>query len=70
MTTKAHPGDPKRPAQPLLLTVTDAASLLAISRSALYGLIREGSIVSVTIGRSRRIPSPALDRYIQELMTP
>ncbi|BBC35734.1 Excisionase [Streptomyces graminofaciens] len=48
-----------------LLTVPQAMARLKISRSALYDLIRTRNLASLTIGRARRIPSHALDDYIQ-----
>lgn len=36
-----------------------------IGRSALYGLLRTRNLASLTVGRARRIPTHALDDYIQ-----
>ncbi len=44
----------------LLMTVPEAAGALAISRSKLYELIASGTITSVRIDGSRRIPLTAL----------
>jgi excisionase family DNA binding protein len=52
---------------PLLLTPTQAAALLGISRSKLYALLGAGEIESVTIGASRRIPYQDLTRYVERL---
>ena len=52
----------------LLVKPEEAAERLQISRSALYELIRDGSIRSVKINRSRRIPVDALDTFIQGLV--
>ncbi len=49
---------------PLLLTPVEAARCLAIARSSLYALLLTGEIVSVKIGRSRRIPIDALTAFI------
>lgn len=51
----------------LLFTTGEAASLLGMSRSRLYQLLAAGSIDSVSIGRSRRIPAPALWEYVERL---
>jgi excisionase family DNA binding protein len=48
----------------LLLTVPEAANALAISRSKLYELIAAGTIASIRIDGSRRIPLTALEAYI------
>lgn len=52
----------------LLLTVPEAARALAISRSKLYELLAAGAIRSVRIDGSRRIPTTALNAYIDTLM--
>ncbi|MBD3147867.1 helix-turn-helix domain-containing protein [Microbispora camponoti] len=54
---------------PLLVTVTEAAQALAISRSKLYQLIASGALDSVRIEGSRRIPMSALHDYIARLST-
>ena len=50
--------------QPLLLTPGEAARRLSIARSSLYSLLLTGEIVSLKIGRSRRVPLAALAEYI------
>jgi excisionase family DNA binding protein len=52
----------------LLLTVPQAAKVLAISRSKLYELLAAGAIRSVRIDGSRRIPAAALSAYVDQLM--
>jgi excisionase family DNA binding protein len=52
----------------LLLTVSEAAESLGISRSKLYQLISAGIIRSVRIDGSRRVPVDALTAYINQLM--
>ncbi|WP_067137746.1 helix-turn-helix domain-containing protein [Microtetraspora malaysiensis] len=51
----------------LLLTVTEAAEALAISRAKLYQLIASGAVVSVRIDGARRVPVAALTDYIARL---
>jgi excisionase family DNA binding protein len=50
----------------LLLTVGEAASRLALSRSHLYRLIQTGDLRSITIGRSRRIPASVLHEFVED----
>lgn len=52
---------------PLLLTTTDAARLLSISRTTLYSLMADGSIQPVHIGRSCRVSTAELQRYVDQL---
>lgn len=50
----------------MLLTVPEAAIRLGIGRSFLYDLVMRGEIQSVKLGRARRIPVDALERFIGE----
>jgi excisionase family DNA binding protein len=52
----------------LLLTVPEAAAALGISRSKLYQLIATGTVRSVRIDGSRRVPVESLTTYIHQLM--
>jgi excisionase family DNA binding protein len=51
----------------LLLTVVEAAHQLGLGRSKLYELLAAGDIESVHIGKARRVPREALERYVGEL---
>jgi len=51
----------------LLLSVEQAAAELHIARRRVFELIRDGQLVSVKIGRSRRIRSAALAEYVAHL---
>ncbi len=55
--------------KPLLLTPEEAAEIMAIGRTKLCELLRVGAIESVRIGGARRIPSDALEAYVQRLRT-
>lgn len=50
---------------PLLLTVSDLAGVLGVSRSTAYVLISGGSIRCIRVGNSIRIPRSALVDYIE-----
>lgn len=51
----------------LLLTPSEAAKALSISRSKLYELIGQGRLASVRIDTSRRVSAQALVEFIQQL---
>jgi excisionase family DNA binding protein len=51
----------------LLLTPSEAAKALSISRSKLYELIGQGRLSTVQIDTSRRVPSQVLVEFIQHL---
>ncbi len=52
----------------LLLTIPEAALRLGVGRSFLYTLVMGGAIGSVKLGRARRIPVAALERFVTERM--
>ena len=51
----------------LLLTPEVAAKLLGIGRTKIFELIGSGSLESVKIGASRRIPTEALTLFVEGL---
>jgi excisionase family DNA binding protein len=58
--------DVTRPVR-LVLTVEEAADRLRIGRTLMYALITSGEVESVRIGRLRRVPADALERYVSGL---
>lgn len=50
---------------PLLLTVREAAAVLAIGRTSVYELIGSGAIAVVHIGRSTRIPVASIRDFVE-----
>ena len=51
----------------LLLTPSEAAKALSISRSKLYELIDQGRLTTVRIDTSRRVPTQTLVEFIEHL---
>ncbi|MFE3377612.1 helix-turn-helix domain-containing protein [Streptomyces anulatus] len=51
-------------ATPELLTVPEVMARLKLGRSTVYDLIRSGRLISITIGRARRIPADAVRDFI------
>ena len=49
----------------MLYSVVEAASYLGIKRSTFYGLMSQGQIRSVYIGRRRLVPRGELDSFIE-----
>lgn len=49
-----------------LLSASEAANALGISRSVLYVLMAQGAIGSIKVGRSRRIPAGAVDEFVAD----
>jgi excisionase family DNA binding protein len=52
------------------LKVPEVAEVLRIARSRAYGLVAEGEIPSVRIGRSVRISRKELERWLEEQRQP
>lgn len=50
---------------PLLLTVEEMQKVLRIGRNAAYQLVKDGSIQTIRIGRSIRIPRKALIQLVE-----
>lgn len=53
----------------LVLTIPEAAKLLAIGRTAAYEAARRGEIPAVRIGRSWRVPRQALEELLTTTAT-
>jgi excisionase family DNA binding protein len=51
----------------LLLTMTEAAEVLSISRSRIYELTASGELEFVKLGKSRRVPVDAIESLIARL---
>lgn len=49
-----------------LLTIRGAADFLALSRGGIYNLLDAGALMSIHIGRARRIPLAELRRFVDE----
>ena len=51
----------------LLVRPEDAARLLSVSRTTVYGLLQRGALRSVKAGGLRRIPFDALEEFVGQL---
>jgi excisionase family DNA binding protein len=62
----------KTPARPmneaLLLTPEEAARRLSLGRTTVYALMASGELLSVNIGRCRRVPLSALRSFVTRLV--
>ncbi|MGZ4131561.1 MAG: helix-turn-helix domain-containing protein [Actinomycetota bacterium] len=52
-----------------LLTVSEVADLLRVSKMTVYRLINEGSIGSLRVGRSYRLREDDVDDYLSKRYT-
>lgn len=55
---------------PQLLSPAEAAVALGVSRSMIYKLIAQGDLPTLKVGRARRIPADALERFVEEGLRP
>ncbi len=53
------------PRTPLLVTIPQAAELLAVGRSTIYQLIWDAELAPIRIGRSVRLTVDDLEDYVQ-----
>lgn len=49
----------------VLLTVTEAAKRLSLSRTYTYELVMSGELESLKLGKARRIPASALGKFVE-----
>ena len=54
---------------PMLFSIEEVADIWHIGRSTVFKLINEGSIQSIKLGRSRRVPIDAMQNYVNDLIT-
>jgi excisionase family DNA binding protein len=68
MTAISRPtNEPARdPHRPLLVDVSEAAAILAISRSSIYQLIWSEQLMPVRIGRSVRFSLEQLEQFVTD----
>jgi excisionase family DNA binding protein len=52
----------------MLYSVHDVAAMLSIGRTAAWELVRNHTIRSVKIGRTRRVPITAIQEYVGRLL--
>lgn len=65
--TTVTAGTPGQHGDVTMLTVEQAAARLAVGRTTMFALLKAGDILSVRIGRLRRIPTHALDAFAAQL---
>ena len=51
----------------LLLKIPEVMARLAVGQTKVYELMSSGELRSVKVGRSRRVPSDDLERFMAEL---
>jgi excisionase family DNA binding protein len=51
----------------MFVPVREVAEMLGISRTAAYGLVRSGSLPSVTIAGVVRVPAASLEQFASRL---
>lgn len=51
------------------LTVTEVASIMRVSKMTVYRLLHGGELAAVRVGRSFRVPEPAVRDYLADART-
>jgi excisionase family DNA binding protein len=54
----------------VLVSVEDAAAMISLGRTVVYQLVRRNEILSVKVGRCRRIVASSLHDYVSRLAMP
>ncbi|WP_425330384.1 excisionase family DNA-binding protein [Trujillonella humicola] len=57
------------PAAPRFLTVAEVAGIMRVSKMTVYRLVHGGELAAVRVGRSFRVPEPAVRAYLTEART-
>ncbi len=52
----------------VLVSVDEAAAMLSLGRTSVYGLVMQNELQSVKVGRMRRIVVSSLHNYISRLL--
>jgi excisionase family DNA binding protein len=47
------------------LTVAEVAQTMRVSKMTVYRLVHNGELEAVRVGRSFRVPEPAVDEYLR-----
>ena len=63
----AHLAPPSLSAEPLLVSVVEAAQRLGVGRTSLYGLLSSGELSAVRVGRRRLIAVADLVSYVDRI---
>jgi excisionase family DNA binding protein len=63
-TTSATPTDHDRETRPLLISIAQAAAILAVSRSSIYQLIWNEQLTPIRIGRSVRFTIEQIEDFV------
>lgn len=53
-----------------LLTISEVANVLRVSKMTIYRLVHDGQLPSMRIGKSLRVPVSALDAYLSQAADP
>ncbi len=70
VTVGARPADPEAISRPLgevkFLTVAEAATAMRVSKMTVYRLVNSGHLQAIRVGRSFRVPEPAVEAYLRK----
>ena len=59
----------RKPARPRFLTVAEVAAIMRVSKMTVYRLVHGGELAAVRVGRSFRVPEPAVREYLSDART-
>jgi excisionase family DNA binding protein len=69
MTARPVAEQPAPRAAVSFLTVAEVAASMRVSKMTVYRLVHGGELSAVRVGRSFRVPEPAVRRYLADART-
>jgi excisionase family DNA binding protein len=69
MGAPVAPGRPAPRPQVTFLTVAEVAAMMRVSKMTVYRLVHGGELSAVRVGRSFRVPAPAVRAYLDDART-
>jgi excisionase family DNA binding protein len=64
-----RPAVPSPRAAVTFLTVAEVAAMMRVSKMTVYRLVHNGELAAVRVGRSFRVPEPAVREYLSDART-
>jgi excisionase family DNA binding protein len=69
MAHRPMPEQPAARAAVTFLTVAEVAAMMRVSKMTVYRLVHGGEMAAVRVGRSFRVPAPAVRAYLDDART-
>lgn len=64
--SQPNPPGTESPVRPLLVSIEDAAEILAVGRTSIYQLVWDEQLVPIRIGRCLRFSVEQLEQFVED----